>query len=200
MSFFQDFEYETFVFDDNSYEIRNFTKVIVNDPSRAFNSAFLQDYYIQSGTRPDVVADVLYSDVRDWWTFFVINGITINEWPLDDAEFNEQIDNLLTQFEQQRIQAYETDDDVNVPPVIWNDLQLEDGTNLNHHRGYLVNRPLYTKSGLDNNFSSNWGGRRKDVYRDLYDLNESRRRIRVIQPRYLEEFKTDFRNRVTGTV
>lgn len=50
-----------------------------------------QRYTVQSGERPEVLADKLYKDAHLWWVFFVINDLVspYHDWRMADEELDE---------------------------------------------------------------------------------------------------------------
>lgn len=52
-----------------------------------------QRYTVQSGERPEFLADRFYKDAHLWWVFFVINGLTspYHDWRLADEEIEEYV-------------------------------------------------------------------------------------------------------------
>lgn len=199
MSFFEKYQTEVFKFDNKLYQMDDLTDVVINDPAFSFNSAYLQPYYIRPGARPDIIADILYSDVNYWWIFFIANGITINEWPLDYDELNEWIDKTYTEHEQHLVRKYKDDDSNEIPGVAWYTFSV-DGVDQYHQRNQSIENTGYTRRHSAGNLLSVYGGDRVTLYEELHETNEARRFIKVPKPEYIEQFKTDFFNRLSEQI
>ena len=168
------------------------------------SATFFQKYVIEQGDRPDVVADKIYGDPRKDWVVVLTAGITNirDEWPLDNNLLYKFVENKYGLTKINDIHHYETvevrdnrgrlilpagqrvDSNFTIPtPYDASDTNFyittrPDSSNISH-KG--VNQPISPVTGISN-FSYET------------QLNESKRKIDLMKPRYMQQFMNDIRD------
>lgn len=195
MTFFSNFKEAKFTFDNRTWILEDLTRHVSNRPKLFFNNVTLDNYYIRTGDRPDNVAYSLYDNVNLWWVFFVLNNITVNDWPLDDPELEEYMNATYTKGELSTIVRYENENGDEVPPYGWYTFKVN-GVDQFHqfNRGQDLNSTnpscLFARSN-----------KTPITLRDsLINLNEERRNIKVVKPRRIQQFVRDFEERLASSV
>ena len=180
-----------------------FRKVKLTDQVKD-SATFFQKYVIEQGDRPDVVADKIYGDPRKDWVVVLTAGITNirDEWPLDNNLLYKFVENKYGLSKINDIHHYETvevrdnrgrlilpagqrvDSNFTIPtPYDASDTNFyittrPDSSNTSH-KG--VNQPISPITGISN-FSYET------------QLNESKRQIDLMKPRYMQQFMNDIRD------
>ena len=145
------------------------------------------DYYqILDNQRPEVVASRLYGDPELDWVILITNNITNvrDQWPLCNNDlYNYMIDKYDTEEALSNIHHYETTEvkDEYDRLVVPSGLQVDSNFTV-----------TYTK--FNNTVSTVSPIKQVTNYEYETNINEEKRKIRVLKPAYLSVVITDLRN------
>ena len=145
------------------------------------------DYYqILDNQRPEVVASSLYGDPELDWVILITNNITNvrDQWPLNNNDlYNYMIDKYDTEEALSNIHHYETTEvkDEYDRLVVPSGLQVDSNFTV-----------TYTK--FNNTVSTVSPVKQVTNYEYETNINEEKRKIRVLKPAYLSVVITDLRN------
>ena len=145
------------------------------------------DYYqILDNQRPEVVASRLYGDPELDWVILITNNITNvrDQWPLCNNDlYNYMIDKYDTEEALSNIHHYETTEvkDEYDRLVVPSGLQVDSNFTV-----------TYTK--FNNTVSTVSPVKQVTNYEYETNINEEKRKIRVLKPAYLSVVITDLRN------
>jgi hypothetical protein len=145
------------------------------------------DYYqITDNQRPEVVASSLYGDPELDWVILITNNITNvrDQWPLSNNDlYNYMIDKYGSDEALSDIHHYETTEvkDEYDRLVVPSGLQVDSDFTV-----------TYTK--FNNTVSTVSPVKQVTNYEYETDINEEKRKIRVLKPAYLSVVITDLRN------
>ena len=145
------------------------------------------DYYqIEDNQRPEVVASKLYGDPELDWVILITNNITNvrDQWPLCNNDLcNYMIDKYDTEEALSNIHHYETTEvkDEYDRLVVPSGLQVDSNFTV-----------TYTK--FNNTVSTVSPVKQVTNYEYETNINEEKRKIRVLKPAYLSVVITDLRN------
>lgn len=145
------------------------------------------DYYqILDNQRPEVVASRLYGDPELDWVILITNNITNvrDQWPLNNNDlYNYMIDKYDTEEALSNIHHYETTEvkDEYDRLVVPSGLQVDSNFTV-----------TYTK--FNNTVSTVSPVKQVTNYEYETNINEEKRKIRVLKPAYLSVVITDLRN------
>ena len=145
------------------------------------------DYYqILDNQRPEVVASRLYGDPELDWVILITNNITNvrDQWPLNNNDlYNYMIDKYDTEEALSNIHHYETTEvkDEYDRLVVPSGLQVDSNFTV-----------TYTK--FNNTISTVSPVKQVTNYEYETNINEEKRKIRVLKPAYLSVVITDLRN------
>lgn len=124
------------------------------------------DYYIKEGSTPEQISELLYGIPEYHWTIMLINGKfdRINDFPIADY--------LLEEYTYKKYRTSPTDNIMTVigaPKILY---------------GEILHRENYT--GLDCNEGTPFSHQVSNIEYET-TLNESKRRIKVINPKLIEQ-------------
>jgi hypothetical protein len=145
------------------------------------------DYYqITDNQRPEIVASSLYGDPELDWVILITNNITNvrDQWPLSNNDlYNYMIDKYGSDESLSDIHHYETTEvkDEYDRLVVPSGLQVDSDFTV-----------TYTK--FNNTVSTISPVKQVTNYEYETDINEEKRKIRVLKPAYLSVVITDLRN------
>ena len=145
------------------------------------------DYYqIEDNQRPEVVASKLYGDPELDWVILITNNITNvrDQWPLNNNDlYNYMIDKYDTEEALSNIHHYETTEvkDEYDRLVVPSGLEVDSNFTV-----------TYTK--FNNTVSTVSPVKQVTNYEYETNINEEKRKIRVLKPAYLSVVITDLRN------
>lgn len=145
------------------------------------------DYYqILDNQRPEVVASSLYGDPELDWVILIVNNITNvrDQWPLNNNDlYNYMIDKYGSEEALSSIHHYETTEvkDEYDRLVVPSGLQVDSNFTV-----------TYTK--FNNTVSTVSPVKQVTNYEYETNINEEKRKIRVLKPAYLSVVITDLRN------
>ena len=129
------------------------------------------DYYdIKDGETPEIIAHKYYGDVNLQWIIMVVNNIVdyYEDWPMSVQRFEEFVKEKYDN--PQAIHHYE------ISPTSGDSTEKIDvGMNTTDYSGTAISNYTYE----DN-------------------LQEKKRQIRLIQPRYIKEFVKEFERKLDG--
>ncbi|QIG69697.1 putative baseplate wedge protein [Rhizobium phage RHph_I46] len=189
--FFKAYPYTDFSFDGKTFNLEDLTRRVIFEPKTFSNYSYIYEIDV-SDTRPDVASQLLYQNVNYWWTFFIVNGITINDWPLSDGELEDFLTSKYTEFQLQQTYGYFDDNGAQVPSFGFANFNA-DGKTIN----YAVNRDDFAITS-SNMFKSKHN--RMSLREYLTDQNEKRKKIRAVRADFIGRFFDDFRNRIKNEV
>ena len=141
-------------------------------------------YIIQGDDRPDNVASKVYGDANlDWVVLTTNNIINIrDEWPMSQGDIQNYLTNKYTSEELTYIHHYET-------------LQIVDSyQRLIQPKGLIVEEG-HSVTFIDRGVSKTESKTKSMSYLEYeLDLNDAKREINVLQPRYVEIYLRDMAN------
>lgn len=143
-------------------------------------------YQVEDNQRPEVVASKLYGDPELDWVILITNNITNvrEQWPLSNNDlYNYMLDKYGTEEALSSIHHYETIEvkDEYDRLVVPSGLQVDSNFTV-----------TYTK--FDNTLSTISPVKQITNYEYETNINEEKRKIRVLKPTYLSVVITDLRN------
>ena len=138
------------------------------------------NYYIKNAQRPDEVSYELYDDEQFYWIILQINDITDywNQWPMHDNELEDYI-NLKYGTEEvaDAVRYYETEP------------QYDDSDNVIYPGGIRVSEDFVYPPNLGISYQPPSAvTNRQHEWR----LNDLKREIQVIQPKYIDDLVRDY--------
>jgi len=139
------------------------------------------NYYIKNAQRPDEISYELYDDEQYYWIILQINDITDywNQWPLHDSELEDYINQKYgTEEQADAVRYYET--------VAQYD---SEGLNVIYPGGIRVDANFrYPENlGISQQPPDAVTNRQHE-----WRLNDLKREIQVIQPKYIADFVRDY--------
>ena len=155
------------------------------------NLAFFTKYSITGNDRPDNVAFEIYQDsTLDWLVLMANNIVNIqNEWPLSNVDFDELMIDKYGSYDTlfNGIHHYET-------------IEVKDARDVK-----IVNSGLKVESDYSVTFYDERAGQMKTVtptipvtnYQYEQKVNEDKRNIYLLQPRYLQVVRDDLEDIMT---
>ena len=155
------------------------------------NLAFFTKYSITGNDRPDNVAFEIYQDsTLDWLVLMANNIVNIqNEWPLSNVDFDELMLDKYGSYDTlfNGIHHYET-------------IEVKDARDVK-----IVNAGLKVESDYSITFFDERAGQMKTVtptipvtnYQYEQKVNEDKRNIYLLQPRYLQVVRDDLEDIMT---
>lgn len=155
------------------------------------NLAFFTKYSITGNDRPDNVAFEIYQDsTLDWLVLMANNIVNIqNEWPLSNVDFDELMIDKYGSYDTlfNGIHHYET-------------IEVKDARDVK-----IVNAGLKVESDYSVTFYDERAGQMKTVtptipvtnYQYEQRVNEDKRNIYLLQPRYLQVVRDDLEDIMT---
>jgi hypothetical protein len=143
-------------------------------------------YQVEDNQRPEVVASKLYGDPELDWVILITNNITNvrEQWPLSNNDlYNYMLDKYGTEVALSSIHHYETIEvkDEYDRLVVPSGLQVDSNFTV-----------TYTK--FDNTLSTISPVKQVTNYEYEININEEKRKIRLLKPAYLSVVITDLRN------
>ena len=145
------------------------------------------DYIINGAERPDQVAYSVYGDSKYYWVLLVSNNIrnVWTEWPLGQNEFERYITRKYGSIATAQSQTYRNIalKDIYKPSVgslseiiIANDQPIDSTTITNYSLTVDVDYEIKTN------------------YRREYDLNEAKRKIKLVRPELVADIQNELRS------
>lgn len=142
-------------------------------PSIGISSYFLlktfpfYDYIIQDGERPDHVSFKHYGDTKHYWIILITNNISDvwKEWPLDSQSFKTFMINKYGSVTESKSKIVKY-------------FNVEDNIEIDY------------ETYIDSSSST---VRRQSAYEYEIELNEQKRRIRLIQPKYISQIQSELK-------
>ena len=171
--------------------VKNFFKIGFLREDIFQNLAFFTKYSITGNDRPDNVAFEIYQDsTLDWLVLMANNIVNIqNEWPLSNVDFDEL---MLDKYG-----SYDT---------LFNGIHHYETTEVKDARGVkIVNAGLKVESDYSVTFFDERAGQMKTVtptipvtnYQYEERVNEDKRNIYLLQPRYVQVVRDDLEDLMT---
>ena len=155
------------------------------------NLTFFTKYQIQGSDRPDNVASQVYNDsTLDWLVLMSNNIVNIqNEWPLSNLDFDELMLDKYGSYDTlfNGVHHYET-------------IEVKDARNVK-----IVNAGLKVESDYSVTFFDERADQMKTVtptipitnYQYEQKVNEDKRNIYLLQPRYVQVVRDDLEDLMT---
>lgn len=86
--YFKKFQKEEYTVDGKTAVAQRLLTAILPRHIGVDRTFIFQRYTIQSGERPEFLADKLYKDMHLWWVFMVINQLVdpYHDWKMEDSE------------------------------------------------------------------------------------------------------------------
>ena len=141
-------------------------------------------YLVQGDDRPDNVASKVYGDASLDWVVLTTNNIinVRDEWPMSQGDLQNYLTNKYTSAQLSYIRHYET-------------LEIVDSyQRLIQPKGLMVEEG-HSITFVDRGVSKTESKTKSVSYLDYeVDLNDAKREISVLQPRYVEIYLRDMSN------
>ena len=147
------------------------------------------NYYIKNAQRPDEISYELYDDEQFYWIILQINDIVdyFNQWPMHDNELEDYINRKYgTEEKADAVRFYETEPQYD-----------SSGNNLLYPGGIRVMEDFVYPPELGISYQPP-----SAVTNRQYEwrLNDEKREIQVIQPKYISDFVRDYEKYAKGLV
>lgn len=179
--------------------VTNITTRFTFDQNLKENSIVFYEYDIQEGDTPEIIAYKFYKDPERHWIVLLYNNILdpSNEWPLFGDAFNRYVDKkyqenggILWAMNSNNIHSYykiitrtsDTDE-------IIEKFQITSEDYANTANEYLS----YTLED-GNSITEEISKETKTYYQYEMDLNESKRRIKLLKPDYISQVEKEFKS------
>ena len=183
--YFRNFPIESFEFDGERYSLEDLTRKVVYSPQAFDNGVQIEELNL-TGERPDIAAHLLYSDSNLWWTFFVVNNITMNDWPMTDEELDDYMASQWTPWQLMQPYEYLDSDGKSIPPTGWKRFEA-DGREI--YYGFnpdQFNNPNPVRRLTKSN------GELITLREHLIRENDSKKSIFMIRKTFIKDFVEDF--------
>nr|CAI3971256.1 baseplate wedge subunit [Ochrobactrum phage ORM_20] len=191
--YFRNFPVETFEFDGDRYSLEDLTRKVVYSPEMFDNGVQIEQILL-TGERPDMLAHILYSDSNLWWTFFVVNNITMNEWPMSEEEMDDYMNSFFTPWQLEQTKEHIDENGVTVPSVGWKYFKA-DGKDVYH--GF---NPSQFNNPNPVGLQTGSNGERITLREYLHRRNDARKKIFVIRRTFIKDFVDDFIKKLKGEI
>ncbi|AKE44641.1 putative base plate wedge component [Sinorhizobium phage phiM9] len=189
--FFKQYPTSSFEFDGKTFTLEDLTRKVIFEPKAFSNFSYIYDIDI-SDSRPDVVSHLLYGNVNYWWTFFIINGITMNEWPMTDEELDDWMTERYTDFQLAQVKRYVTDEGEEVQEYGFPTFVAD---------GKLINYAFQSENFLNGNLRMTKSRHNRQTLREyLTEHNDNRKKIKAVRAEFIGRFFDDFRKRIKAEV
>ena len=198
---------------DEFIEVKNiFRRAKIRDDMMNVVTGF-DDYTIVGDGRPEQVAQKLYGDPRFDWVVLIANNITKvrDQWPLSENDFRKFIlDKYKTDDELAKTHHYETKQllDDNGRLVVPRGLRVNSNFNISYLERNPIRQTTIPYSGVNLNpaVTIDNAGTARDANGDIIihnnifpvsnyefelDINEAKRKIKVVRPAYLSRIVSD---------
>ena len=189
--FFKTFPDSSFSFDGETYVLEDLTRKVLFIPENFSNYSYVSDIVIKE-TRPDILSYELYENVNYWWSFFVLNNITFNDWPLTDEDLYDQMTERYSDFELKSVYRYVDENGNQVPSYGFPEFTVN-GEIVQYH----FDRNLFNDSNKKITRSSKTPQTLEEY---LVEENDKKRNIRAVRPEFIGQFFDDFRKRIKSEV
>ncbi|QIW87876.1 baseplate wedge component [Agrobacterium phage OLIVR5] len=191
IGFFRNFPIEVFEFDGERYSLEDLTRKVAYR-GEDFDNGVLVEELLLTGERPDTLAHILYNDSNLWWTFFVVNNITINEWPMEDNELDRMMYSKYTEWQLMQPYEYLDSDGKSIPPAGWYSFEA-DGKEI----FYGFDKTQF-KSDMPIRKITGSNGEMITLREHIIRENEAKKKIWIIRQQFIGEFRDDFIKRISG--
>lgn len=166
-----------YVVDGVTYFVTNLSATFNVSPSVLNNGALFLKYVIKDGESPRDLAERLYDNRDLYWTIFIFNGLTntVNDWPMSHNDLYDQIVRTYGYEGADEIIGY-SDDSGNIVDLHGVRFQygladsVDDQTVITVHNLTPITR-----------------------YELLEMENEKKRNIKMLDPRYMDQFLASVR-------
>lgn len=167
-----------YVVDGVTYLVTNLSATFNVSSTLLTTEALFLKYVIKDGETPRDLAERLYDNRDLYWTIFIFNGLTntVNDWPMHSGDLYDQA---------VRLWGYDKVDEV----VNYSD----DSGNLVDLNGVRFQYGLTDSTPDDQTVITTYNLKPVTRY-DLLEMeNESKRNIKLLDPRYMDQFLASVR-------
>lgn len=189
-SYFGQFPVETFEFDGEKYDLEDVTRRVHFLSNPFVNYSYIKEVFIDDN-RPDVASYNIYSSPNYWWTFFLINNITMNDWPLSDEELEDKM-SKYTEFQLNSPVEFVDDSGIQTPRFSFKSFEVDGVTQFHQFNPDSALNPYVKMSRTDSEPVT----LREKMQKD----NDSRKRIRCVKREFIGQFFNDFRSRIKSRI
>lgn len=177
-SYFPHIQYSNFL-------IRDITSRIAKDLKLSNSFLLFKDYIIKDNERLDTLANSVYGHPKYSWIILICNNLTPKDWPFSVDQFEEFVkekygDTLY------KIKYYKDTNGNIIQKIQAKEFVLSSGEVIefyNDGSGF---------GALNNNLLNGTTLTPVTNYQYEFDLNESKRKIKLLQKEYLSSFVNDF--------
>ena len=167
-------------------EVTNLLRRVALRTKVRTNVLFFDTYDVKEGETPESIADKLYDDPELHWVVLMVNDITdrYHQWPMTQSQFlqfvndkYEKVDGTSGADDTHHFELAQTSGDTSVKVEVYNNLALYGG---------------------DQDFYSNATPVTNYEYEER--LQDERRKIRLLDPRYVNTFVEEFKSLMKETI
>jgi hypothetical protein len=150
------------------------------------NYNYFYDYVIKEGERADMLAYDIYNDSTLDWVIYLFNGIIdpYKDWPLKDSDF---IAYMESKYSTAAYKLTNTNYQENIAYYFYEGLPSDSTKDISSYN-YTMTPFTYTQLG------SPAGWVAKSIWDHEYEINESKRNIKLLRSAYLNNFKQQFKD------
>ena len=165
-------QYDSFG-DGNPKELKNLLRRVKVRSDIRSNSSLFDTYFVREGETPEMIADRLYDNVNLHWVVLLFNDITdrYHQWPMTTGAFNKYVNDKYTNISG--IHHYEITESSGDK-----ELKIDVGT---------VNTDYPTATPITN-------------YEYELARQDTLRRIKLLDPQFVDDFVSEFRELVGESV
>ena len=155
-------------------EVTNLLRRVALRTKVKTNVLFFDTYDVKEGETPEIIAHKLYGDPELHWVILMINDITdrYHQWPMNTSQFlayiNDKYDNVDGVHHYEIAQS---SGDTDTKIEVYENSAL-----------YTGDSDFYASASIVTNFE----------YEE--SVQDKARKIRLIDPRYIEQFVTEYEN------
>ena len=159
--------------DGNTQQMINITKRVRFRDYMKTNNVTYDFYDVKSGETPEYIANEFYGDPELHWVVLLVNDIIdyYNEWPMTVPQFETYVKSKYDDVDRSHHHEY---------------------TQESGDTKFTIELPNDAATSLPA------GSTPVTNYQYEENLQEQRRRIRLIQPRFIGQIKKEFKNRMNG--
>ncbi len=170
----------------NFKDVKNLMRRVAIRSKVKTNTMLFDTYDVRGGETPESVAFKLYDDAELHWIILMVNDITdrYHQWPMTQPQFlqyvndkYEKADGTSGADDTHHFELAQSSGDTSVKVEVYNNLALYGG---------------------DQDFYSNATAVTNYEYEER--LQDERRKIRLLDPRYVDAFIEEFKSLMTETI
>jgi hypothetical protein len=167
-------------------DVKNLMRRVAFRSKVRTNTLMFDTYDVKEGETPESIADKLYDDPELHWVVLMVNDITdrYHQWPMAQRQFLQYVNDKYVKTDgtsgaddTHHFELAQTSGDTSVKVEVYNNLALYGG---------------------DQDFYSNATPVTNYEYEER--LQDERRKIRLLDPRYIDRFVKEFKSLMKETI